>query len=103
MKLSTQQRNAIKKGALLTAQIAAAKKELEALKAGLGLPEGEYQSGNAILLIGTSDRESLDTAIVKGFLTPAEIKKATKTTSVTTYRFKLVAQVETFTPAKAVA
>lgn len=46
--------------------------------------DGVYLGNAYKITVGTSVRESLDTATVKGFLTPAEIALATKAKSVTT-------------------
>lgn len=95
-KLNTTQRRMIQRGALLAAQAAEIEKELKALKATLSeaLGDGTFTAGNAELNIKTSERTTLDAAIVKGFLTPAQVIAASKTADVTVLKFKLKAVVE---------
>jgi ClpP class serine protease len=45
--------------------------------------DGVYVGNAYKITVSTSDRQSLDTAVVKGFLTPAQVIKATVSTPVT--------------------
>ncbi len=91
--LNTTQRRQIVKGAALSAQIKALEKELGDIKSALStaLTDGVYTANGAELLISSSDRVTLDSAIVKGFLTPAQVLAASKTSHVTVLKFKTVA------------
>lgn len=91
----TTQRRLIIKGAALDAQIKALSKELDAIKATLGtLPDDLYSAGDSEVVIKTASRAGLDGAIVKGFLTPAQVIAATKTSLVQTIKFRIVPPVK---------
>ena len=89
-KLTSQQSRKVAQAARLNAEIAALKKQFDAIKAELALPDGTYQANGAELIVTTSNRVTLDGATVKGFLTPAQIAAASITSASTAYRFKLV-------------
>lgn len=89
------QRRLILKGAALDVQIKALSKELEEIKAALAvLPDGLFSAGDSEVILKTADRASLDGAMVKGFLTPAQIIAATKSTPVQTIKFRIVPPVK---------
>lgn len=85
--LSTlRQRNLIDRAVELKTMIEGAKDELsEILDQFKLLGDDDYlgRDGHKIQ-VRTSERQSLDTAVVKGFLTPAQIAEATKVATVTT-------------------
>jgi len=85
--LSTlRQRNLIDHAVALKAMIEGAKDELdEIVDLFKDLGDGDYlgREGHKIQ-VRTSERQSLDSATVKGFLTPAQIAAATKSVIVTT-------------------
>jgi ParB-like chromosome segregation protein Spo0J len=61
----------------------------------------EIVGTRAIVTLGLSERNSLDTAAAKKFLTDAEIKFCTKTTLVETIRVKRLEWVEVLVKTKA--
>lgn len=85
--LSTQrQRNLIDRAYELKTLIDGAKDELAEILDQFKLNgDGDYagRDGHKIQ-VRTAERQSLDTALVKGFLTPAQITAASKTTTVIT-------------------
>ena len=90
-KLTLAQRRLIAKGAAISDQIAALKTELDAIKTKLVLSDGRYSAPDAELIIKTSTRVTLDSATVKGFLTPAQVIEASRESVSTSYRFKSIA------------
>lgn len=88
--LSTRQlRDSVEKLAVLKAQIRSLKKQEEFLADLIkDQGDGEYIGKEHIAVVSTSERQSLDTAIVKGFLTPAQIIAATKSSVVVTLTVK---------------
>jgi len=85
--LSTlRQRNLIDRAVALKAMIEGAKDELDGIVATFkDLGDGDYagREGHKIQ-VRTSERQSLDSATVKGMLTPAQLIAATKSVIVTT-------------------
>ena len=85
--LSTlRQRNLIDRAVALKAIIDGAKDELDEITdlfKDLGDGDYEGREGHKIQ-VRTSERQSLDSATVKGFLTPAQLIAATKSVVVTT-------------------
>jgi transposase len=77
----------VARGAAIAAQIKALTAELDNIKARLPLDAGRYTIPGAELLITTSVRTSLDSKLVKGFLTPAQLVEATKSSPVTSWKF----------------
>jgi hypothetical protein len=86
---SRQLRDSVDKLAALKAQIRNLKRQEEFLCDLLkDQGDGEYIGKEYIATVATSERQSLDTAIVKGFLTPAQIIAATKSSTVVTLNVK---------------
>lgn len=84
-----QVRDSVEKLAALKAQIRSLKKQEEFLSDLLkDMGDGEYLGTKHIATVTTSERQSLDTAIVKGFLTPAQLIAATKTSTVVVLNVK---------------
>ena len=83
----------IRQGALLANQIKALTEQLDLVKDALGtLDAGKYavelaDGLDAELLIKEGSRTTLDSKIVKGFLTPAQLIEASKTTEFRSYGF----------------
>jgi hypothetical protein len=86
-KISKTTRKLVDDLGILKAQMAELAKKEADIKAKLlatGLIAMEGYAYRAVVV--TVDRTTLDTAIVKGFLTPVQITKASKTTPVTSIR-----------------
>lgn len=86
--MKAKEKKLIARGAILTEQIKALETELKSIKEQLDLPDGRYSILGAELLVVTSERSTLDSKLVKGFLTPAQVVEATKTSSCTTFKFR---------------
>ena len=83
---AARQRKLIARAHELSQTIKSAKRELdEILDVFKSEGDGQYfnKDGSESILVYTSERVTLDTATVKGFLTPAEIQAATKSSFVT--------------------
>lgn len=82
--LSTRQiRSTVEKLAAIKSQIRQLKKDEEFLCELLkSHGDGEYLGETHVAVVTTSERQSLDAAIAKGFLTTSEIAQATKTSTV---------------------
>lgn len=83
-KLSTRRlANLADSAGALSAEIARLTSQLDAIKGTLkDNGDGDYIGKTYKVVVTTSTRTGLDTAIVKGFLTPAEIILATKESTV---------------------
>ena len=86
---SRQLRDSVDKLAVIKAQIRSLKKQEEFLSDLIkDQGDGEYLGKEYIATVTTSERSSLDTATVKGFLTPAQLVAATKFSVVVTLNVK---------------
>ena len=86
---SRQIRDSVDKLAVLKSQIRALKRQEEFLSDLIKNQGcGEYLGKDYIATITSSERASLDTTTVKGFLTPAQINLATKYAQVVTLTIK---------------
>lgn len=85
--------NLIDQYALALAQLDAAKKVADDLKAQIvAQGEGEYASDRFALKVSSHERTTLDSTMVKEYLTKKQIEKCSKTVTVTTVsRPKLLA------------
>ena len=84
---AARQRNLIARAHELSQTIKVAKRELdEILDVFKSEGDGQYfnKDGSESILVYTSERVTLDAALAKGFLTPAQIIAASKTTTVVT-------------------
>ena len=83
---TSRQRNLIDRAVALKCVIEGAKSELEEITDLFkDLGDGDYLGrDNHKIQVRTSERQSLDSATVKGFLTPAQLIAATKSVTVTT-------------------
>ena len=82
-------RDSVEKLAAIKAQIRNLKKQEEFLADLIkDQGDGEYLGTKHVAVVSSSERQSLDSAIVKGFLTPAQIIAATKSSTVVTLTVK---------------
>lgn len=87
--MNAKQKRLIAEGAALTEEIKRMNTRMKEIKATLGdLDDGRYAAPGFELLVSTAPRSSLDTAKVKGMLTPMQIVQATEINEVTTWKFR---------------